>query len=71
MHFLRSRPANVGREFKEVLDNFHAHNPSVSLDPHTWGTSHTNYESRLLEGHKVTRIMTNSVARFNALKAKL
>ncbi|EOI3446259.1 hypothetical protein ACMSWW_004341 [Cronobacter turicensis] len=66
-----NRPANVGREFKEALDNFHAHNPSVNLDPQTWGASHVNNESRLLDEYKLTRIMTNSVARFNALKAKL
>ncbi|HGM6861241.1 TPA: hypothetical protein ACKQDZ_002580 [Serratia rubidaea] len=66
-----NRPSNVGREFKEAIENFHGHNPSVSLDPTTWGDSHANYEQLLLDEYKSTRKMTNSVARFNALKAKL
>lgn len=66
-----NRPANVGREFKKAIENFYINNPSVSLDPNSWGGSHDIYENKLLDEYKLTRQMTDSVSRFNALRAKL
>lgn len=66
-----NRPGNVGADFKKAIDNFHIHNPTVSLDPNAWGTDHDTYETKLLEEYKLTRRMTDSTLRFNSLKAKL
>ncbi|WP_314138399.1 hypothetical protein [Buttiauxella noackiae] len=66
-----NRPGYVKPDFKKAIDNFHANNPTVSLDPQTWGGESAAYESKLLEEYKVTRRMTDSSLRFNTLKAKL
>lgn len=66
-----NRPGFVVPDFKKALDNFHVNNPSISLEPATWGSSHSANESKLLDEYKLTRRMTDSTARFNALKTRL
>jgi hypothetical protein len=66
-----NRPGFVVPDFKKAIENFHTHNPTVSLDPQTWGSENALNESKLLEEYKLTRRMTNSSLRFNSLKAKL
>lgn len=66
-----NRPGYVVPDFSKAIENFHTNNPTVSLDPQTWGNESTSYESKLLEEYKLTRRMTNSSLRFNTLKAKL
>lgn len=61
----------VAPDFSKAIENFHKNNPTVSLDPQTWGNESASYESKLLEEYKLTRRMTNSSLRFNTLKAKL
>lgn len=66
-----NRPGYVASDFSKAIENFHTNNPTVSLDPQTWGNESASYESKLLEEYKLTRRMTNSSLRFNTLKAKL
>ena len=66
-----NRPGYVAPDFSKAIENFHKNNPTVSLDPQTWGNESASYESKLLEEYKLTRRMTNSSLRFNTLKAKL
>jgi len=66
-----NRPGYVKPDFKKALENFNTHNPTVSLDPQSWGENHNDYEGKLLDEYKLTRRMTDSSARFNSLKAKL
>lgn len=58
-------------DFQEAIENFHANNSAISLDPQTWGMESVTNENKLLEEYKLTRRMTDSSARFNSLKAKL
>lgn len=32
-----NRPIYVVPDFKKAIENFHANNPAISLDPQTWG----------------------------------
>ncbi|WP_240726340.1 hypothetical protein [Escherichia sp. E4702] len=66
-----NRPAYVVPDFQKAIENFHANNPAISLDPQTWGVESGTNENKLLDEYKLTRRMTNSSARFNSLKAKL
>ncbi|MFZ4833741.1 hypothetical protein [Rouxiella sp. Mn2063] len=66
-----NRPGNVVRDFKKAVDNFYKNNPQVNHDPAQWGSDFSKNEKNLLEEYKLTRVMTNSVGRFNSLKAKL
>ena len=66
-----NRPAYVVPDFQKAIENFHANNPAISLDPQTWGVESGTNEKKLLEEYKLTRRMTDSSARFNLLKAKL
>jgi hypothetical protein len=66
-----NRPEYVAIDFKQALENFHTKNPTVSLDPQTWGKGRTSYETKLLEEYKLTRRMTDAIQRFNSLKGKL
>lgn len=66
-----NRPTYVVPDFQKAIENFHANNPAISLDPQTWGIESATNENKLLEEYKLTRRMTDSSARFNSLKAKL
>lgn len=66
-----NRPTYVVPDFQKAIENFHANNPAISLDPQTWGVESGTNENKLLEEYKLTRRMTDSSARFNSLKAKL
>ncbi|MEA9393668.1 hypothetical protein SJI19_24670, partial [Acerihabitans sp. TG2] len=66
-----NRPTWVGKEFKKAIDNFYTHHPEANRDPALWGRDFIKNESHLLEEYKSTRKMTDSVVRFNSLKAKL
>lgn len=66
-----NRPGYVVPDFKKAIENFHANNPTLSLDPQTWGSQSASNESKLLEEYKLTRRMTDSTLRYNSLKAKL
>jgi len=66
-----NRPGFVAPDFTKAINNFHTNNPTVSLDPGTWGNNHDMNETKLLEEYKLTRRMTDSSLRFNTLKAKL
>lgn len=32
-----NRPIYVVPDFQKAIENFHANNPAISLDPQTWG----------------------------------
>jgi hypothetical protein len=66
-----NRPKRVVRDFKQAIENFYTHHPTISLDPKTWMGEHASYETMLLEEYKLTRKMTNSIRRFDKLKGKL
>jgi hypothetical protein len=66
-----NRPGYVVRDFRKAIDNYYTHNSKVNRDPTKWGGDFINNEKNLLEEYKLTREMTDSVARFNSLKAKL
>ncbi|WP_228303768.1 hypothetical protein [Klebsiella aerogenes] len=66
-----NRPGYVVPDFKKAIENFHANNPTLSLEPQTWGSQSASNESKLLEEYKLTRRMTDSTLRYNSLKAKL
>jgi hypothetical protein len=66
-----NRPANVASDFKKAIENFHDHNPSIDYNPETWGHQHSSYELKLLDEYRLTRRMTDSTLRYNALKVKL
>lgn len=65
-----NRPGLVSIDFRQAIANFHQHNPTVNLDPQTWGEQHSAHESNLLEEYKSTRRMTNSIARYDELRRK-
>lgn len=66
-----NRPGNVASDFKKAIKNLHDHNPEIDRDPEAWGSQHSSYESKLLDEYRLTRRMTDSTLRYNALKAKL
>lgn len=66
-----NRPGYVVRDFKKAIDNYYIHHPEVNRDPAQWGADFMKNEEKLLDKYKVTRQMTDSVARFNSLKVKL
>jgi hypothetical protein len=66
-----NRPSFVAPDFTKAIENFHIHNPTISLDPQTWGRDSTSHENKLLDEYKLTRRMTLSSSRFNSLKEKL
>lgn len=65
-----NRPIYVVPDFQKAIENFHANNPAISLDPQTWGVESGTNEKKPLEEYKSTRRTTDSSARFNSLKAK-
>lgn len=72
-----NRPGYVDDDLGASLDRFFESNPSAPTDISTWGSSHENYESELLDDYGNTRrmAMQNGIsvapARYEHLKDKL